>query len=96
MAVYKRGYQRYNGPLTGRWTRFMDRAVFHRPFLFADLDPVGQVLAVEEAYPLLTGIQRPIGRYLRRHHHRYGQPTQDAHRYPRSRNRSDHLLLLAN
>ena len=23
MAVYKRGYQRYSGPLTGRWTRFM-------------------------------------------------------------------------
>ncbi len=23
MAVYKRGYQRYLGPLTGRWTRFM-------------------------------------------------------------------------
>ncbi len=23
MAVYKRGYQRYDGPLTGRWTRFM-------------------------------------------------------------------------
>ena len=23
MAVYKRGYQRYTGPLTGRWTRFM-------------------------------------------------------------------------
>src|SRR5918999_1125195 len=23
MAVYKRGYQRYAGPLTGRWTRFM-------------------------------------------------------------------------
>jgi ABC-2 type transport system permease protein len=23
MAVYKRGYRRYNGPLTGRWTRFM-------------------------------------------------------------------------
>jgi len=23
MAVYKRGYQRYDGPLTGGWTRFM-------------------------------------------------------------------------
>ena len=23
MAVYKRGYRRYTGPLTGRWTRFM-------------------------------------------------------------------------
>jgi ABC-2 type transport system permease protein len=23
MAVYKRGYQRYHGPLTGRWARFM-------------------------------------------------------------------------
>ena len=23
MAVYKRGYQRYRGPLTGPWTRFM-------------------------------------------------------------------------
>lgn len=23
MAVFKRGYQRYAGPLTGRWTRFM-------------------------------------------------------------------------
>jgi len=23
MAVYKRGYQRYAGPLTGRWTRFL-------------------------------------------------------------------------
>ena len=23
MAVYKRGYQRYDGPLTGRWTRFL-------------------------------------------------------------------------
>src|SRR5215208_3340214 len=23
MAVYKRGYTRYTGPLTGRWTRFM-------------------------------------------------------------------------
>src|SRR5436190_16892237 len=23
MAVYKRGYQRYAGPLTSRWTRFM-------------------------------------------------------------------------
>ncbi len=23
MAVYKRGYQRYRGPLTGRWARFM-------------------------------------------------------------------------
>lgn len=23
MAVYKRGYRRYEGPLTGRWTRFM-------------------------------------------------------------------------
>jgi len=23
MAVYKRGYRRYQGPLTGRWTRFM-------------------------------------------------------------------------
>jgi ABC-2 type transport system permease protein len=23
MAVYKRGYQRYDGPLTGPWTRFM-------------------------------------------------------------------------
>ena len=23
MAVYKRGYQRYAGPRTGRWTRFM-------------------------------------------------------------------------
>ncbi|MBP7568548.1 MAG: hypothetical protein KBA95_00650 [Acidobacteria bacterium] len=23
MAVYKRGYRRYRGPLTGRWTRFM-------------------------------------------------------------------------
>src|SRR5688572_21951153 len=23
MSVYKRGYQRYSGPLTGRWTRFL-------------------------------------------------------------------------
>jgi ABC-2 type transport system permease protein len=23
MAIYKRGYQRYAGPLTGRWTRFL-------------------------------------------------------------------------
>src|SRR5688572_32984449 len=23
MAVYKRGYRRYTGPLTGRWTRFL-------------------------------------------------------------------------
>ena len=23
MAVHKRGYQRYQGPLTGRWTRLM-------------------------------------------------------------------------
>ena len=23
MAVYKRGYRRYDGPLTGRWLRFM-------------------------------------------------------------------------
>src|SRR5512134_1128845 len=23
MSVYKRGYRRYRGPLTGRWTRFM-------------------------------------------------------------------------
>ena len=23
MAVYKRGYRRYSGPLTGRWARFM-------------------------------------------------------------------------
>jgi len=23
MAVYKRGYRRYSGPLTGRWTRFL-------------------------------------------------------------------------
>src|ERR671913_789015 len=23
MAVYKRGYRRYDGPLTGRWTRFL-------------------------------------------------------------------------
>ena len=23
MAVYKRGYQRYAGPLTGRWARFL-------------------------------------------------------------------------
>src|SRR4029450_14036921 len=23
MAVYKRGYRRYAGPLTGRWTRFL-------------------------------------------------------------------------
>src|SRR5688500_2663443 len=23
MAVYRRGYRRYDGPLTGRWTRFM-------------------------------------------------------------------------
>ena len=23
MAVYKRGYQRYDGPLRGGWTRFM-------------------------------------------------------------------------
>src|SRR5262247_757446 len=23
MAVYKRGYQRYDGPLTTRWTRFL-------------------------------------------------------------------------
>src|SRR4026208_1931653 len=23
MSVYKRGYRRYDGPLTGRWTRFM-------------------------------------------------------------------------
>ena len=23
MAVYKRGYQRYQGPIAGRWTRFM-------------------------------------------------------------------------
>jgi len=23
MAVYRRGYQRYQGPITGRWTRFM-------------------------------------------------------------------------
>ena len=23
MAVYKLGYRRYAGPLTGRWTRFM-------------------------------------------------------------------------
>jgi ABC-2 type transport system permease protein len=32
MAVYKRGYQRYTGPLTGRWTRFMvlPRYAWHR------------------------------------------------------------------
>jgi hypothetical protein len=23
MAVYKRGYQRYAGPITGPWTRFL-------------------------------------------------------------------------
>jgi len=23
MAVYRRGYQRYQGPTSGRWTRFM-------------------------------------------------------------------------
>src|SRR4029453_13668834 len=23
MAVYKRGYRRYDGPITGSWTRFM-------------------------------------------------------------------------
>ena len=23
MAIYKRGYQRYRGPLTGHWTRFI-------------------------------------------------------------------------
>src|SRR6186997_2485091 len=32
MAVYKRGYTRYAGPLTGRWTRFMvlPRYAWHR------------------------------------------------------------------
>lgn len=32
MAVYKRGYQRYAGPFTGRWTRFMvlPRYAWHR------------------------------------------------------------------
>src|SRR5919112_1758829 len=32
MAVYKRGYQRYAGPVTGRWTRFLvlPRYAWHR------------------------------------------------------------------
>src|SRR5215211_8176702 len=32
MAVYKRGYRRYAGPLTGRWTRFLvlPRYAWHR------------------------------------------------------------------
>jgi hypothetical protein len=40
-------------------------AVFHRPFFLADLDPVGQILAVEQTYPLLTGMQRAVGGHLR-------------------------------
>ncbi len=40
----------------------VDRAVLDDPLLLADLDPVGEVLAVEQLDPLFVGLQGLRGR----------------------------------
>ena len=54
MAVYKRGYRRYDGPLTGRWTRFMvlPRYAWHRLY---EQRLVLLLTVVSFVWPLLCG-----------------------------------------
>ena len=55
MAVYKRGYQRYQGPITGQWTRFMVLPRFAWRRMFQQrLVPLLMVIAM--IWPLLCAI----------------------------------------
>jgi ABC-2 type transport system permease protein len=62
MAVYKRGYKRYQGPMLGRWARFMviPRFAWHR-LIRARL--VVLLLAVSMIWPLLCAVYLYIGNH---------------------------------
>lgn len=55
MAVYKRGYQRYQGPLTGHWTRLMSLPRFSWERLFQQRLVV-LLLTASLIWPLLCGL----------------------------------------
>lgn len=55
MAVYKRGYQRYQGELTGHWTRLMSLPRFSRERLFQQRLVV-LLLTASMIWPLLCGL----------------------------------------
>jgi ABC-2 type transport system permease protein len=55
MAVYRRGYQRYQGPITGRWARFLALPRFAWRRLFQQR-LVSLLIVVAMIWPLLCGI----------------------------------------
>ena len=55
MAVYRRGYQRYRGPINGRWARFLVLPRFAWKRLFQRLLVV-LFIVISLIYPLLCGI----------------------------------------
>jgi len=55
MAVYRRGYQRYQGPITGRWTRFLVLPRFAWRRLFQQR-LIALFMVVALIWPLLCGI----------------------------------------
>jgi ABC-2 type transport system permease protein len=55
MAVYRRGYQRYQGPITGRWTRFLVLPRFAWRRLFQQR-LIALLMVVVLIWPLLCGI----------------------------------------
>jgi ABC-2 type transport system permease protein len=55
MAVYRRGYQRYRGPITGRWVRFMVLPRFAWRRLFQQR-LITLLMVVALIWPLLCGI----------------------------------------
>jgi len=55
MAVYRRGYQRYQGPITGRWTRFLVLPRFAWRRLFQQR-MVALLMVVSLIWPLLCAI----------------------------------------
>jgi ABC-2 type transport system permease protein len=55
MAVYRRGYQRYQGPITGRWTRFLVLPRFAWRRLFQQR-LIALLMLVALIWPLLCAI----------------------------------------
>ena len=62
MAVYKRGYQRYEGPIQGRWARFMVLPRFAWNRLIRQRLVV-LLLAVSMVWPLLCAVYLYIGNH---------------------------------
>ncbi len=55
MAVYRRGYQRYQGPITGRWTRFLVLPRFAWKRLFQQRLVI-MLIVIALIYPVLSAI----------------------------------------